>query len=45
MLNGEFLLYQASRLATRVERVAGSDPGLLVARGGGRRHGWRGGSA
>ena len=32
MLNGEFLLDQASRLAKRVEREAGSDPGLQVAR-------------
>jgi hypothetical protein len=32
MLNGDFLLDQASRLAKRVEREAGSDPGLQVAR-------------
>jgi mono/diheme cytochrome c family protein len=32
MLNGEFLLDQASRFAKRVEREAGSDPGLQVAR-------------
>jgi hypothetical protein len=32
MLNGEFLLDQAGRFAKRVEREAGSDPGLQVAR-------------
>ncbi|NCA10399.1 DUF1553 domain-containing protein [bacterium] len=32
MLNGEFLLDQANRFAKRVEREAGSDPGLQVAR-------------
>ena len=32
MLNGDFLLDQASRFAKRVEREAGSDPGLQVAR-------------
>jgi mono/diheme cytochrome c family protein len=32
MLNGEFLLDQAKRFAKRVEREAGSDPGLQVAR-------------
>jgi cytochrome c553 len=32
MLNGEFLLDQANRFAQRVEREAGSDPGLQVAR-------------
>jgi len=32
MLNGEFLLDQANRFANRVEREAGSDPGLQVAR-------------
>ena len=33
MLNGDFLLDQAARLATRVEREAGGDPGRQVARG------------
>jgi hypothetical protein len=32
MLNGEFLLDQANRFAKRIEREAGSDPGLQVAR-------------
>ncbi len=32
MMNGDFLLDQATRFATRVEREAGSDPGLQVAR-------------
>ena len=32
MLNGDFLLDQAGRFAKRVEREAGSDPGLQVAR-------------
>ncbi len=31
MMNGEFLLDQADRFAKRVEREAGSDPGLQVA--------------
>jgi hypothetical protein len=32
MLNGDFLLDQANRLAKRIEREAGSDPGLQVGR-------------
>ena len=32
MLNGDFLLDQAARFATRVEREAGGDPGRQVAR-------------
>jgi mono/diheme cytochrome c family protein len=32
MLNGEFLLDQAARFAKRIEREAGSDPSLQVAR-------------
>ena len=32
MLNGDFLLDQAARFATRVEREVGSDPGRQVAR-------------
>ena len=32
MMNGDFLLDQATRFATQVEREAGSDPGLQVAR-------------
>ena len=32
MLNGDFLLDQANRFAKRVEREAGSDPGLQVGR-------------
>jgi cytochrome c553 len=32
MLNGDFLLDQAARFAKRVEREAGSDPGLQVGR-------------
>jgi mono/diheme cytochrome c family protein len=32
MMNGDFLLDQAGRFAMRVEREAGSDPGLQVAR-------------
>jgi mono/diheme cytochrome c family protein len=32
MMNGEFLLDQAGRFAARVEREAGSEPGLQVAR-------------
>jgi hypothetical protein len=32
MMNGDFLLDQANRFAQRVEREAGSDPGLQVAR-------------
>jgi len=32
MMNGDFLLDQAARFAKRVEREAGSDPGLQVAR-------------
>ena len=32
MMNGDFLLDQAGRFAKRVEREAGSDPGLQVAR-------------
>jgi mono/diheme cytochrome c family protein len=32
MMNGDFLLDQAARFAARVEREAGSDPGLQVSR-------------